>query len=105
MTKIAINGFGRIGRQVFKRIIETHLFEPDGSQSRRPNLFEKTAEELVKNLNEVPEEIRTAVRNNAGGHVNHSMFWQIMASNTGGEPSGVLAEEIKKNGGKIREAY
>ena len=51
----------------------------------------------------MPEDIRTAVRNNAGGHVNHSMFWQIMASNTGGEPSGVLAEEIKKYFGSFEE--
>ena len=70
-----------------------------------PALFEKSAEELLKNLNELPEEIRTAVRNNAGGHVNHSMFWTIMSPKGGGplrqsssearEPSGKLAEEIK----------
>lgn len=67
-----------------------------------PDLFSKSAQDLLVNLNDVPEEIRTAVRNNAGGHVNHSMFWQIMAPNAGGlstqagEPSGKLAEEIKK---------
>ena len=69
-----------------------------------PTLFEKSAEELLKNLNEIPEEIRTAVRNNAGGHVNHSMFWKIMSPfgttqdkpKGGGPPSGKLAEEIKK---------
>lgn len=60
------------------------------------DLQEKTAEELITDLTAVPEEIRTAVRNNAGGHVNHSMFWQIMAPNAGGEPSGALAEEINK---------
>ncbi len=61
-----------------------------------PTLFGKSAEELLKNLGEIPEEIRTAVRNNAGGHVNHSMFWNIMSPKGGGEPSGKLAEEIKK---------
>jgi superoxide dismutase, Fe-Mn family len=58
------------------------------------DLAEKTAEELIMDLNQVPEEIRTAVQNNAGGHVNHSLFWQIMAPNAGGEPSGNLAKEI-----------
>ncbi|OGZ71504.1 MAG: superoxide dismutase [Candidatus Staskawiczbacteria bacterium RIFCSPLOWO2_01_FULL_33_9] len=61
-----------------------------------PTLFEKSAEDLLKNLNDIPEEIRTAVKNNAGGHVNHSMFWQIMSPNGGGQPLGKLAEEIEK---------
>lgn len=61
-----------------------------------PTFFGKSPEELLKNLDEIPEDIRTAVRNNAGGHVNHSMFWQIMSPKGGGEPSGKLAEEIKK---------
>ncbi len=67
------------------------------------NLLGKSAEELLMNLNDVPEEIRTAVRNNAGGHVNHSMFWQIMSPNGGGEPNGKLAEEINKYFGSFGE--
>jgi Fe-Mn family superoxide dismutase len=67
------------------------------------NLAGKTAEELLKSLPEVPEAIRTAVRNNAGGHVNHAMFWQIMAPGAGGEPSGKLAEEIAKQFGSFEE--
>ncbi len=74
-----------------------------------PILFEKNAEELLKNLDEIPEEIRTAVRNNAGGHMNHSMFWNIMSPfgaaqgkpNGGGEPEGELAEEIIKQFGSF----
>ncbi len=67
-----------------------------------PELFEKTVEELLMNLSEVPEEIRTAVRNNAGGHVNHSMFWEIMISpGAGGAPAGALAEEINKSFGSF----
>ena len=50
--------------------------------------------DLMRRINEVPENIRTAVRNNGGGHVNHSMFWQIMKPNGGGEPSGALAQAI-----------
>lgn len=68
-----------------------------------PELFEKTAEELLINLDAMPEEIKTAVRNNAGGHVNHSMFWQIMGPKAGGEPTGKLLEEIKKQFGSFAE--
>jgi Fe-Mn family superoxide dismutase len=56
----------------------------------------KTALELVANLDALPEGIRTAVRNNGGGHVNHTLFWTIMSGDGGGEPSGGLAEGIKE---------
>jgi len=55
----------------------------------------KTIEQLLANLNALPEAIRTAVRNNGGGHANHSMFWQIMKPQGGGEPAGALAGAIK----------
>jgi Fe-Mn family superoxide dismutase len=54
-------------------------------------------EEILKNLDQLPEEIKTAVRNNGGGHYNHSLFWEIMGPNGGGEPKGKLKEEIEKN--------
>jgi superoxide dismutase, Fe-Mn family len=54
-----------------------------------------SAEDLVRRLGEVPEAIRAAVRNNGGGHVNHTMFWQIMKPNGGGEPTGALASAIQ----------
>ena len=61
-----------------------------------PQLANKSVEELLaSNLAIIPESIRTAVRNNGGGHINHSMFWQIMGPNAGGQPSGKLAEAIK----------
>ncbi len=61
-----------------------------------PQLAGKTVEELLaNNCAIVPENIRTAVRNNAGGHINHSMFWQIMAPKAGGEPHGKIAEAIQ----------
>ncbi|HLZ21205.1 MAG TPA: superoxide dismutase [Ktedonobacterales bacterium] len=53
-----------------------------------------SVEDLMRNLSSVPENIRTAVRNNGGGHANHSMFWAIMKPNGGGEPSGDLASAI-----------
>lgn len=63
---------------------------------KHPELFDKSAEALISDLNAIPEDIRTAVRNNGGGHVNHSMFWQIMSPNGGGEPKGALGEAIQK---------
>ncbi len=66
-------------------------------------LENKSAEELIKDLASVPENIRTAVRNNAGGHVNHSMFWQIMEPHDGGEPAGKLGDAIKSAFGSFEE--
>jgi Fe-Mn family superoxide dismutase len=61
-----------------------------------PNLATKTIEELLaNNCAIVPDNIKTAVRNNGGGHVNHSMFWTIMGPKAGGQPSGALADAIK----------
>jgi Fe-Mn family superoxide dismutase len=60
-----------------------------------PDLASKPIDDLMRSLSSVPESIRTAVRNNGGGHSNHSMFWTIMKPNGGGEPTGELAEAIK----------
>jgi Fe-Mn family superoxide dismutase len=62
---------------------------------KHAELQNKSADELVKNLSAVPEDIRTAVRNNGGGHVNHTMFWQIMGPGKGGAPTGAIADAIK----------
>ena len=58
-------------------------------------------EELMRRINEVPESIRTIVRNNGGGHINHTMFWQIMKPNGGGEPTGALASAIQSTFGSF----
>ncbi len=63
---------------------------------KHPELQNKPADELLRNLNSVPEDIRTAVRNNGGGHVNHTMFWRIMKPKGGGTPSGKIGDAIKK---------
>lgn len=68
-----------------------------------PELASKSAEEFIRDLNAVPEDVRAAVCNNAGGHMNHSMFWQIMKPNGGGDSSGELAEEINKYFGSFAE--
>jgi Fe-Mn family superoxide dismutase len=59
-----------------------------------PDLQSKSVEDLIKDLNALPEAIRTAVRNNGGGHANHSLFWTLMAPNAGGAPTGKAADAI-----------
>jgi Fe-Mn family superoxide dismutase len=66
---------------------------------KAPELQAKSLDDLLQNLDSVPESIRTAVRNNAGGHWNHSMFWEIMSPKGGGEPTGKLADAIKTSFG------
>ena len=75
---------------------------------KAPEVQDKPLEELLANLNTVPEAVRGAVRNNGGGHWNHSFFWQIMAPNAGGEPSGALAAAIDRVFGgfaKLKEQF
>ena len=75
---------------------------------KAPDVQDKPLEELLANLNAVPEAVRGAVRNNGGGHWNHSFFWQIMAPNAGGEPSGALAAAIDRVFGgfaKLKEQF
>ena len=66
---------------------------------KAPELQSKSLDDLLQHLDSVPESIRTTVRNNGGGHWNHSMFWEIMSPKGGGEPSGKLADAIKKSFG------
>ena len=61
---------------------------------KHPELADKSLEELLGDLDSVPEDVRTAVRNNGGGHANHSLFWPCMAPGSGGTPSGELADAI-----------
>ena len=75
----------------------------NGAVEKHPDLGKKTPEELISDLGSVPEDVRTTVRNNAGGHVNHTMFWQIMKPNGGGNPSGELAAQIDKDFGSFAE--
>jgi Fe-Mn family superoxide dismutase len=67
------------------------------------DLAETSIGDLLKNLDAVPEDIRTAVRNNAGGHANHSLFWDIMSPNGGGEPEGELAQAINSSFGSFAD--
>ncbi|NLN26816.1 MAG: superoxide dismutase [Firmicutes bacterium] len=75
---------------------------------KAPELKDKSVEELIADLDSVPEAIRTAVRNNGGGHANHSLFWEILSPNGGGTPTGEIAEAINKAFGsfdKFKEEF
>ncbi|AOV07858.1 superoxide dismutase [Sporosarcina ureilytica] len=64
-------------------------------------LADKSIEELISDMDAIPEDIRTAVRNNGGGHANHALFWELLSPNGGGQPSGALAEAIDKKFGSF----
>ena len=86
---------------------QAYITNVNGALEKHPNLASKPVDELLRDLNGVPEDIRTVVRNNGGGHSNHSMFWNIMAppkSGGGGSPSGPLADQIKTDFGDF-EAF
>ena len=78
---------------------QTYVTNLNGAVEKHPDLGNKTPEELLKDLASVPEEVRTVVRNNGGGHVNHTMFWQIMKPGGGGDPQGAIAEQIAEDFG------
>lgn len=71
--------------------------------AKYPNLKGQTVEQLLRNIDSLPQDIRTTVRNNGGGHYNHSMFWEIMKPNGGGEPTGEIATAINKAFGSFAE--
>jgi superoxide dismutase, Fe-Mn family len=75
---------------------------------KAPELAGKSLDDLMRGINTVPEAVRGAVRNNGGGHWNHSMFWELMGPNKGGEPTGKLADGIKSAFGdftKFKEQF
>jgi Fe-Mn family superoxide dismutase len=75
---------------------------------KAPQLEGKSLDDLMRGINSVPEAVRTAVRNNGGGHWNHSQFWEWMAPKRGGEPTGRLADAIKSSFGdfaKFKEQF
>jgi Fe-Mn family superoxide dismutase len=70
---------------------------------KHPQLQSKSIEELLRGIDSVPEDIRSAVRNNGGGFANHAMFWEIMGPGGGGEPTGPLADAIRKKFGSFSD--
>jgi Fe-Mn family superoxide dismutase len=87
---------------------QAYITNANNALKDHPDLLAKPVNELIADLTVVPEAIRTAVRNNAGGHANHTFFWTIMGPNAGGEPKGQLAEAIKAKFGSFdafKEAF
>lgn len=73
---------------------QTYVDKLNAALDKAPELKEKAIEELITNLDDVPEEIRTAVRNHGGGHYNHTLFWQFLSPHGGGEPTGELGDAL-----------
>ena len=73
---------------------QTYVTNLNNALDKHADLHKKGLDDLLRDLNSVPEDIRTAVRNNGGGHWNHSLFWKLMAPNAGGAPSGDVANGI-----------
>jgi superoxide dismutase, Fe-Mn family len=73
---------------------QAYVTNLNAALDKHPELHAKSVADLLSNINAVPEDIRTAVRNNGGGHANHSMFWEVMGPGAGGAPTGAIAEAI-----------
>jgi len=87
---------------------QTYVTKLNDALAKHPEIADRPLEELLRNLDSVPEDIRTAVRNHGGGHSNHSFFWTIMGPNSGGMPAGRAGEAIAKNFGdfsKFKEQF
>ena len=87
---------------------QTYVNNLNAAIEKAPELASKSLDDLMRNVNTLPEAVRTPIRNNGGGHWNHSMFWQIMAPKSGGEPGGNLGAAIKTAFGdfaKFRELF
>jgi superoxide dismutase, Fe-Mn family len=87
---------------------QTYVNNLNAAIEKAPELASKSIDDLMRNVNSLPEAVRTPIRNNGGGHWNHSMFWQIMAPKAGGEPGGNLGAAIKSAFGdfaKFREQF
>jgi Fe-Mn family superoxide dismutase len=80
---------------------QTYITNVNGALEAHADLAAKSVEELISDLGAVPEGIRTAVRNNGGGHANHSFFWKVIGPNAGGTPKGRLAEAIDSECGSF----
>ena len=87
---------------------QTYINNVNGALEGNASLAGKSVEDLISDLNAVPENIRTAVRNNGGGHANHSLFWTIMGPGKGGDPTGAVGDAINSAFGdfaKFKDAF
>lgn len=102
--------YDALGKYISKNIMELHHSKHHQTYVDKlntaldlvPQLYDKNLIELLTNLEAVPEEVRTAVRNMGGGHYNHTLFWQFMNPNGGGQPSGDLALRLEQQYGSYQ---
>lgn len=103
--------YDAFGKYISKDIMELHhdkhhqtyVDKLNAALEQAPELQEKSLTELLSNLDNVPEQIRTAVRNHGGGHYNHSLFWKFMSPEGGGQPSGELATALNAKYGDFQK--
>jgi Fe-Mn family superoxide dismutase len=102
--------YDAFGKYISKAIMELHhdkhhqtyVDKLNAALEQEPSVSDKPLIELLRNLDSVPESIRTQVRNQGGGHYNHTLFWKFMSPDGGGEPSGALADAIKQKYGSFQ---
>ena len=102
--------YDALGKYISKDIMQLHhskhhqtyVDKLNKAIDSEPSLKEKPLDELLGNIESLPESIRTAVRNNGGGHYNHTLFWQWMSPNGGGQPNGDLASSIDSTYGSFQ---
>jgi Fe-Mn family superoxide dismutase len=80
---------------------QTYVTNLNGAVEKHPELGKKNPEELIADLSAIPEDVRKVVQNSGGGHVNHTMFWEIMKPHGGGDPSGAIAQQIVEDFGSF----
>jgi Fe-Mn family superoxide dismutase len=102
--------YDAFGKYISKDIMELHhskhhqtyVDKLNGALEKAPELESKSLEDLLRNVGSLPAEVRTVIRNNGGGHYNHSLFWKFMSPDGGGEPSGKLADGLKEKYGSFQ---
>jgi Fe-Mn family superoxide dismutase len=102
--------YDALGKYISKNIMELHhsrhhqtyIDKLNAALEKAPELQDKTIEDIISDLDSVPGSIRTVVRNNGGGHYNHTNFWKWMSPKGGGEPSGDLAEALRQKYGSFQ---
>lgn len=103
-------GYDQLGKYISKDIMELHhskhhqtyVDKLNAAIESSPALKDRSLESLLTDLESLPEQVQAAVRNNGGGHYNHSLFWQWMSPSGGGEPTGELAVQIKQRYGSFQ---
>ncbi len=81
----------------------TYVSNLNGAIEKHPELGKHTPEDLLRSLDTIPDDVKSVVRNNGGGHVNHTMFWQIMQPGGGGQPTGAIAGKIQEDFGSFED--